>query len=160
MSSDLERQIDELLAPLAQIAPAQRRRGRTIARHYALVAAAVAVLLAVLAVGATWAAYELTASPAPTPASPGGSLACLDLVGRDARNAERVLRARGYTIDWKLLRYEAPDGKMFTTTSPPSVADSSIIDDVDAGEAGHVILFVHAGDDPYAPTPIPLRCPG
>jgi hypothetical protein len=160
MSGDLERQIDELLAPLARIAPAERSERRSVSRSYTLVAIAIAVGLAMLAVGATWAVYELTVSPPPTPVSPHGSLACLDLVAGDAGHAESVLSAHGYTIEWKFLRYEAPDGKMFTTSSPSSVAASAIVEDVDAGTAGHVLVFVHAADDPYAPTPTPLGCQG
>jgi hypothetical protein len=160
MSGDLERQIDELLAPLARIAPAERRERRSVTRRYTLVAVAVAVVLAMLAAGATWAVYKLTASPSPTPVSPRGSLACLDLVAGNADHAARVLTAHGYTIEWKFLRYEAPDGKMFTTSSPSSVAASAIVEDVDADAAGHILVFVHAADDPFAPPSTPLGCQG
>jgi hypothetical protein len=153
---DLIRVVDEIVAPLASIQPAERIHARNTRRRE-LVAIAIAVLLLLIAVAATVAAYELTAEADPTPVSPGGSLACLDLVAGTAGHAERVLGDRGYRIEWQLLDYQA--GGFFSQTQPDSVASSAVVEDVEAAEDRTVIVFVHAADDPDAPVPRPVPCP-
>jgi hypothetical protein len=152
-----ERRIDEILAPLGEITPADRRRGRpVIARHHRLAALAIA-LLVLLGVGATYAAYRFEASATPTPISPGGSLACLDLVGRSASHAHSLLAKRDLHIVWRLTHYSA-DGKHFTTTAPHSVPGDAIVEDAVSDGAGHVLLFVHLHGDAHAPAASPPRC--
>jgi hypothetical protein len=156
---DLERRVDEVLAPLRTISPARRANGRPRRRRELAIAAVISCALFVLAAGATYATIVFTASPEAAPVSQRGSLACLDLVGNTAQHAGTVLEERGYPIKWRLEAYGAPAGKTFTTTSPESVAPTAIVEDVTPGADGSVLVFVHASDDPYAPTPVPPPCP-
>jgi hypothetical protein len=157
---DEERQlIDELLAPLAQISPAQRARGRSIERRHRLIALALAALLLLLLLGATWPALDLTASPERTPDAPGHSLGCLKLVGGDAAHAEAALSARGYEVHWGLVTYEPPNGQMFVRRLVPNVAPSDVVEDIEVDQAGDILVFVHQADDIYAPPINPPDCP-
>jgi hypothetical protein len=159
VSSDLREIVDGIVAPLAGIAPAERGRGRDLRRRRLVVLLAASVAFLLLAVAAAWTVMELTAEPAPTPVSPSGRLSCLDLVGGTAGHAENVLHDRGYTVEWSLLRYQPPDGRMFTQTAESSVAKTAIVEDVEQGDGNAVTVFVHAADDAYAPTPKPFPCP-
>ena len=69
--SDLEHQVDRIVAPLGGIAPATRGSGRPVARRHAILGVAVAVLMAAVALGTTWAVLDATATPDEGPASPG-----------------------------------------------------------------------------------------
>jgi hypothetical protein len=114
------------------------------------------VAIVLLALAATWTAFELSAEPAQ---APQGQLACLDLVGGTAGRAEDILRRRGYEVKWSLLRYEPPDGSMFSQTDSISVPATSIVDEIEATGARTATVFVHAADDTYAPVPKPVPCP-
>jgi hypothetical protein len=158
VNDDLQRTVDNLVAPLATIAPASRARGRRVLRRRWLPIMAAATILATVAAGATWATVELTESPTPSPTSPGGSLNCLDLVGGTAANAEAVLADRGYTIDWRLITHEPPNGTSAKSTAAKSVPDSAIVERVFSESPGAVFVFVHLADDPYAKPPIAPPC--
>ena len=151
--SELEHQIDRIVAPLGGIAPATRGSGRPVARRHAILGVAVAVLMAAVALGATWVVLDATATPDEGPASPGGPLACLGVVGGTASHGERVLTAAGYTIQWRLLVY-ADDGSFDSTpvAGPPAGA---VVDQAALGTNGQLVLIVHATDDPNAPPPPP-----
>jgi hypothetical protein len=129
-----------------------------VRRHTIIAVALACCLLMILALAATWAAFDLTASPEPTPVSPGGQLGCLQLVAGSAGHAEQVLGQRGYDIHWKLISYQAPSGETFDTTEPPSVP-SAIVEDLDVNNGASVVVFVHLAADPYAPPIAPLGCP-
>jgi hypothetical protein len=160
MSDELERRVDEIVAPLAGLRGAQRKAGPNRVRRHTIIAVILACcLLMLLALAATWAALDLSASPEPTPVSPGGQLGCLELVAGSAGHAEQVLGQRGYEIHWKLISYEAPSGKTFATTDPSSVPSSAIVEDIEANDEASVVVFVHLATDPYAPPTAPLGCP-
>jgi hypothetical protein len=156
--TDLERQVDEQLAPLKTIASARRVDGRGRRGREFVYASLVTAALLVLAIGATYLTIELTASPQPAPVSEHGSLACLDLVGGSAGHAETVLRQSGYEIKWRFETFDPPDGKTFTTTTPATVPTDAVVEDVESGGDGAVLVFVHAVDDAYAPSPTPPPC--
>lgn len=156
---DLERQVDRLVAPLGGIAPATRGSGRPVARRHAVLGVAVAVLMAAVALGATWAVLDATATPDEGPASPGQPLACLGVVGGSAAHAEQVVEAAGYTIRWQLVVWH-DDGQNFdsdTVATPPADA---VVEQVALGTEGQLIVLIHAADDSNAPavTPAP-PCP-
>jgi hypothetical protein len=157
VNGDLERRVDSLVAPLGAISPARRDRGRPVVRRHAVLAAVAAVVLVLLAAGATWAAIELTATPDTTPVSPGGRLACLGLVGGRADHARQVLDDRGYPIQWRLVTYNPPDGATWTATAAADVPADSVVERVAASATG-VLVFVHRADDAYAPVPRPSTC--
>lgn len=156
---ELRPAIDALLAPLATMKPAQRPRGRSIARRDRLIGVVFLVVAVLLVAAATWATLELTSSAERSPVSPGQPLACLNLVGGSATHAEDVLGQQNLAIDWRLAVYQAPDGKTWTTTEVGSVAADAIVEDVARADATTVYVFVHRADDPYAPTPTPPACP-
>jgi hypothetical protein len=156
--SDLEHQVDRIVAPLGGIAPATRGSGRPVARRHAILGVAVAVLMAAVALGTTWAVLDATATPDEGPASPGQPLACLGVVGGTAAHAERVVTAAGYTVEWRLVVYASDqsfDSK--TVASPPPDA---VVEQVAVGTEGRLIILAHAADDPNAPPPAaPPPCP-
>jgi hypothetical protein len=156
--SELEHQVDRIVAPLGGIAPATRGSGRPVARRHAILGVAVAVLTAAVALGATWVVLDATATPDEGPASPGGQLACLGVVGGTAAHAEKVVTAAGYTIQWQVVVY-AEDGSFDSKTvaTPPSAA---VVEQVATGTEGRLVILVHAAGDPNAPpvTPSP-PCP-
>jgi len=156
--SDLEHQVDRIVAPLGGIAPATRGSGRPVARRHAILGVAVAVLMAAVALGTTWAVLDATATPDEGPASPGQPLACLGVVGGTAAHAEQVITAAGYTIQWRLLVY-TDDGN-FQSTPVASAPSDAVVEQVAAGTEGQLIILVHAADDPNAPPPAaPPPCP-
>jgi len=156
--SDLEHQVDRIVAPLGGIAPATRGSGRPVARRHAILGVAVAVLMAAVALGTTWAVLDATATPDEGPASPGQPLACLGVVGGTAAHAEQVVTAAGYTIQWRLLVY-TDDGN-FQSTPVASAPSDTVVEQVAAGTEGQLIILVHAADDPNAPPPAaPPPCP-
>jgi hypothetical protein len=158
--NDQERQlIDEMLAPLRQISPARRDRGRSIERRHRKIALVFAAFLLLLVLGATWTALDLTASPKPTPDVPGGSLGCLKLVGGDAAHAAQVLSERGYEVHWGLATYEPPNGQMFVRRLVPTVGASDVVEEIELDQTGAVLVFVHQADDLYAPPVNPPDCP-
>ncbi len=156
--SDLEHQVDRIVAPLGGIAPATRGSGRPVARRHAILGVAVAVLMAAVALGTTWAVLDATATPDEGPASPGQPLACLGVVGGTAAHAEQVVKAAGYTLEWRLLVY-AEDGNPQSdrVASPPPDA---VVEQVAVGTEGQLIILTHAATDPNAPPPVaPPPCP-
>lgn len=156
--SDLEHQVDRIVAPLGGIAPATRGSGRPVARRHAILGVAVAVLMAAVALGTTWAVLDATATPDEGPASPGQPLACLGVVGGTAAHAERVVTAAGYTIQWRLLVY-TDDGN-FQSNRVASVPSDAVVEQVAVGTEGQLIILAHAADDPHAPPPAaPPPCP-
>jgi len=156
--SDLEHQVDRIVAPLGGIAPATRGSGRPVARRHAILGVAVAVLMAAVALGTTWAVLDATATPDEGPASPGQPLACLGVVGGTAAHAEQVITAAGYTIQWRLLVY-TDDGN-FQSTLVASAPSDAVVEQVAVGTAGQLIILAHAADDPNAPPPAaPPPCP-
>jgi hypothetical protein len=157
VNADLREIVDGIVAPMAGIAPAERRRARRRDRQRLVLALVLVTAVVLIAVATAWKVLEST-EPAPTPVSPGGELACLDLVGGTAARAEGVLRDRGFVIEWRLVRYHA-DGATFTATTEAAVPQSAIVEDVDRGRDATAIVFVHAADDAYAPIPVPLPCP-
>jgi len=156
--SDLEHQVDRIVAPLGGIAPATRGSGRPVARRHAILGVAVAVLMAAVALGTTWAVLDATATPDEGPASPGQPLACLGVVGGTAAHAEQVITAAGYTIQWRLLVY-TDDGN-FQSTLVASAPSDAVVEQVAVGTEGQLIILVHAANDPNAPPPAaPPPCP-
>jgi hypothetical protein len=157
--SDFEHQIDRIVAPLGRISPATRGSGRPVARRHAILGVAVAVLAAAVALGATWAVLDATATPDEGPASPGRPLGCLGVVGGTAEHARQVAEKAGYTIQWNLVVY-ADDGSFRSdaVANPPAGA---IVEQVATGTAGQLVILVHAPDDPNAPPPASQPdCPG
>lgn len=149
--SDLEHHVDRIVAPLGGIAPATRGSGRPVARRHAILGVAVAVLLAAVALGTTWAVLDATATPDEGPASPGQPLACLGVVGGTAAHAEQVVTAAGYTIQWRLLVY-TDDGN-FQSNPVASVPSDAVVEQVAVGTERQLIILAHAADDPNAPPP-------
>jgi hypothetical protein len=156
--SDLEHQVDRIVAPLGGIAPATRGSGRPVARRHAILGVAVAVLMAAVALGTTWAVLDATATPDVGPASPGRPLACLGVVGGTAAHAERVVTAAGYTAEWRLVVY-APD-QTFDSKTVASPPPDAVVELVAPATDGHLVILVHAADDANAP-PVapPPPCP-
>jgi hypothetical protein len=158
VSDDLERLVGDLLAPLNDIAPAQRSRGRAVIRRHHLLAVVVAALVVVLAAGATWATLQFTASPTPTPVSPGQPLACLGLVGGTAGDAQTILSDHGYAIEWHLATFNPPDGSTFTVVAQASVPADAIVRQVLGSSPDTVIVVVSLPSDTYAPPVTPEPC--
>lgn len=158
MTDDLERLVDEFVAPLRAIAPAAREHGRAVIRRHQLIALAVALVVAAVAISATWATIEVTASPAPAPVSPGQRLACLHLVGGTAKHARAVLRPQHEAIIWHLVTYDPPDGSTWTTTRRASVPDGAVVDRVLNAPLGRVIIVVYLPRDRYAKPPVIPAC--
>ncbi|HEY7259769.1 MAG TPA: hypothetical protein VH459_11895 [Gaiellales bacterium] len=147
--SDFEHQIDRIVAPLGRISPATRGTGRPVARRHAILGVAVAVLAAAVALGATWAVLDATATPDEDPASPGGALHCV--VGGTAENAEQVATAAGYTIQWQLVAYAGDQSfDSETVKSPPADA---VVEQAAPGTDGQLVILIHAANDPNAPPP-------
>jgi len=94
--SDLEHQVDRIVAPLGGIAPATRGSGRPVARRHAILGVAVAVLMAAVALGTTWAVLDATATPDEEPTSPGQPLACLGIPGGTVLPGIRPAGARWF----------------------------------------------------------------
>jgi hypothetical protein len=153
----LEHQVDGIVAPLGGIAPATRGSGRPVARRHAVLGVAVAVLMAAVALGATWAVLDATATPDEGPASPGQPLACLGVVGGTAANAEQVVEAAGYTIDWRIEIWNADGTTDQAAASVPAPDD--VVEQVALGTEGQLVILVHAADDPNAPAVTPPPCP-
>lgn len=151
--SDLEHQIDRIVAPLGGISPATRGSGRPVARRHAILGVAVAVLAAAVALGATWAVLDATATPSDGPASPGGPLGCLGIVGGTADHAQQVAEEAGYTISWRLV-VTAADGT-FESDTVPSVPAEDIVDQVALGTDGQLVILVHSPEEANAPPPAP-----
>jgi hypothetical protein len=155
--SDLEHQIDRIVAPLGGISPATRGTGRPVARRHAILGVAVAVLAAAVALGATWAVLDAAAVPEEGPASPGGPLPCL--VAGTAANAEQIATAAGFTIEWRLVVYAADQS--FDSEAVANPPDDAIVEQVAIGTQGQLVILVHAPDDPNAPPPVSQPgCPG
>lgn len=159
MNHDLERRIDHLLAPLDEIPPADRSRGRAVDRRHRMIGAAVALTLIIVAVGATWASIQATKSATSTPLTPPNPLACRSLISGSAIHAETILTRDGYQIRWRLQRYQPPTGDTAIVSAPPSVPGSAIVQNVTSDGPHAVIVFVHLASDPYAPKTTPTRCP-
>jgi hypothetical protein len=158
MNDHLDGRIREILAPLDHLTPATRGDSNRLRRRERVLVAVAIVLVLVVGLAATWAALDLTASPKATPVSPGGGLACLNIVGGRADDAEDVLARKGYAISWRQLTYQPPTGQMFTTTAPDAVPDTAVVEDVETEGDSRVLVFVHDRDDPYAPKVDPLAC--
>ncbi|MDX6591780.1 MAG: hypothetical protein QOJ13_976 [Gaiellales bacterium] len=157
--SDLHDIVDGIVAPLADIAPAERGHARDLRRRRLVLAFVVSMVIVVLAAAATWTVLELTADATRTPVSPRGELACLDLVGGSAGDAAAVLRDKGYLVKWRLVEYQPPDGSAFSASEPRSVPETAIVEDVVGAQDGTVIVLVHGADDAYAPAPRAVPCP-
>jgi hypothetical protein len=152
--SDLEHQIDRIVAPLGAITPATRGTGRPVARRHTVLGVVVAVLLAAVALGATWAVLDATATPDEGPTSPGQPLACLGIPGGTAAHAQQVAEAAGYTIEW---RFEAwsPDGRSSNEVKDATIAPDDVVEQAALGTDGRLVIMVHAADDPNAPSVAP-----
>ena len=148
--SALEHQIDQIVAPLGAIRPATRGSGRPVARRHTALGAAVAVLLAAVALGATWAVLDATATPDEGPTSPGRPLACLGLVGGTAAHAEQVAKAAGYTVQWRFEVWD-PGGRSSNEVPDAKIPADAVVEQVAVGTEGQLFIIVHAADDPNAP---------
>ena len=156
--SDFEHQVDRIVAPLGRISPATRGSGRPVARRHAILGVAVAVLAAAVALGATWAVLNATATPDEGPANPGRSLGCLGVVGGTAAHAEQIAEKAGLTISWRLVVYAA-DGS-FESNPVDTVAGDDVVEQVAVGAGGELVILVHDPADPNAPPPPPTQtCP-
>jgi hypothetical protein len=155
---DLAQRVDDWLVPLATIPPARRERGRPIARRDRIVGFVLVAIVVFVITGATWAILNATSSPRRSPVSPGQPLSCLGLVGHGATKAERVLEARGLDVSWRLVLYQAPNGKLSTTTAISTPPAHSIVEDVVQAAPDRVYVFVHHAADRYAPTPTASGC--
>jgi hypothetical protein len=149
--SDFEHQVDRIVAPLGRISPASRGQGRPVARRHAILGVAVAVLAAAVALGATWAVLDATATPDEGPGSPGGALPCV--VGGTAGHAEKAATAAGYTIEWRLVVYAA-DGT-FESNAVANPAADDVVEQLAPATDGRLVILVHSPDDPNAPPPAP-----
>jgi hypothetical protein len=157
--SDLEHQIDRIVAPLGAISPATRGTGRPVARRHAVLGVAVAVLLAAVALGATWAVLDATATPDEGPASPGQPLACLGITGGTAAHAKQVAEAAGYTIVWRFEVW-SPDGTSSAEVPNATIEPDDVVEMAALGTGGELVILVHAPDDPNAPpAPPESGCP-
>lgn len=157
--SDLEHRIDLIVAPLGGISPATRGSGRPVARRHRILAIAVAVLAAAVALGATWAVLDATATPDEGPANPGRPLGCLGVVGGTAGHAEQVAEKAGFTISWRLVVYAA-DGS-FESNPVARVGADDVVEQAALGTGGELVLLVHDPADPNAPPPpAEQACPG
>jgi hypothetical protein len=156
--SDFEHEIDRIVAPLGGISPALRGSGRPVARRHAILGVAVAVLAAAVALGATWAVLDATATPDEGPASPGQPLGCLGIVGGTAAHAEQVAENAGYTLSWRVIT-TAADGT-FESDTVSSVPPDDIVDQVAVGSDGQLVIIVHSPEEVNAPPPVPESgCP-
>jgi hypothetical protein len=157
--SDLELQIDRIVAPLGAISPATRGTGRPVARRHTVLGVAVAVLLAAVALGPTWAVLDATATPDEGPTSPGGPLACLGISGGTAAHAQQVAEAAGYTIVWRFEVWSS-DGASSEEVPNATIAPDDVVEQAALGTNGELVIIVHAADDPNAPPPAPESgCP-
>src|SRR6266545_1281640 len=157
--SDLEHQIDRIVAPLGAIIPATRGTGRPVARRHAVLGVSVAVLLAAVALGTTWAVLDATATPDEGPTSPGQPLACLGVVGGTAAHAEQVAEAAGYTIQWRFEVWGS-DGKSSNEVPNATINPDDVVELAVLGTEGQLVILVHAADDPNAPPVAPdSGCP-
>ena len=157
--------VARLLAPLAMLEPAHwpgpprapervRRawppmRSRPRLRRLAI----VACVLAGGAVGSAGYALETwIARPAePSPIAPGGLLSCLPILGRLGDEAAALLAADRIPVSWRFTRYAEPDSGASLTTAPSAPPLLSVVEDVQAGPDGGVIVFLRALTDPFAP---------
>jgi len=157
--SDLEHQIDRIVAPLGAISPATRGTGRPVARRHAVLGIVVAVVLAAVALGTTWAVLDATATPDEGPTSPGGPLACLGITGGTAAHAQKAAEAAGYTISWRFHVWNA-DGRSFDEVPDAKIDPGDVVEFAALGTEGELVIQVHAPDDPNAP-PVPPEsgCP-
>jgi len=156
--SEIEHHVDRIVAPLGRISPATRGSGRPVARRHAILGVAVAVLAAAVALGATWAVLNETATPDEGPANPGRPLGCLGVVGGTAAHAEEVAEKAGYTISWRLVVYAA-DGS-FESDPVAQVAPDDVVEQAAPGTRGELVLLVHDPGDPNAPPRPPQQaCP-
>jgi hypothetical protein len=157
--SDLEHQIDRIVAPLGAISPATRGTGRPVARRHTVLGIVVAVLLAAVALGATWAVLDATATPDEGPTSPGQPLACLGIPGGTAAHAQRVAEAAGYTIEWRFEVWN-PDGRSSNEVKNATIPPDAVVEQAVPGTDGRLVILVHAADDPNAPPVAPESgCP-
>ena len=156
--SDLEHQVNQIVAPLGAISPATRGSGRPVARRHAALAVTLAVLLAAVALGATWAVLDTTATPDEGPTSPGQPLACLGIPGGTAAHAEQVAKAAGYRIVWRFEVWE-PGGRSSNEVPDAKIDADAVVERVAPGTDGQLVIIVHAADDPNAPpTPPESGC--
>jgi hypothetical protein len=157
--SDLEHQIDRIVASLGAISPATRGTGRPVARRHTVLGVAVAVLLAAVALGASWAVLDATATPDEAPTSPGQPLACLGIPGGTAAHAQQVAEAAGYTIEWRFEVW-SPDGRSSNEVKNATIAPDDVVEQAALGTDGRLVIIVHAADDPNAPSAAPESgCP-
>ena len=157
--SDLEHQIDRIVAPLGAISPATRGTGRAVARRHTVLGVAVAVLLAAVALGTTWAVLDATATPDEGPASPGQPLACLGITGGSAAHAEQVAKAAGYSIVWRFHVWGS-DGKSSDEVPNATIDPNDVVELAALGTGGELVILVHAAGDPNAPPVAPESgCP-
>ena len=157
--SDLEHQIDRIVAPLGAISPATRGTGRPVARRHTVLGVAVAVLLAAVALGTTWAVLDATATPDEGPASPGQPLACHGIPGGTAAHAQQVAEAAGYTIEWRFEVWGS-DGRSSDEVPNATIDPSDVVEMTALWTGGQLVILVHAADDPNAPPVAPESgCP-
>lgn len=152
--SDLEHQIDRIVAPLGAISPATRGSGRPVARRHTALGVAVAVLLAAVALGATWAVLDATATPDESPISPGQPLACLGVVGGTAAHAQQVAEAAGYAVTMRLEVWHA-GGRASDEGPADAIKPDAVVEQVAPGTDSQLVIIVHAADDPNAPPVAP-----
>src|SRR5512132_2862118 len=107
--------------------PATRGSGRPVARRHAILGVAVAVLAAAVALGATWAVLDATATPDEGPTSPGQPLACLGIPGGTAAHAQRVAEAAGYTIEWRFEVWNA-DGRSSNEVENATIPPDAVVE--------------------------------
>jgi hypothetical protein len=156
--SGLEHEIDRIVAPLGAISPATRGSGRPVARRHTALGVALAVLLAAVALGATWAVLDATATPDEGPTSPGQPLACLGVVGGTAAHAEQVAEAAGYTMSWRLVTRDAGGGLFSDEVA--TVKPDDVVEQAALGTHGELVILVHAAGDRNAPPVSPEpACP-
>jgi hypothetical protein len=153
VSTELDRETSLLLAPLSEIPPANRARGRAIVRRHKIYGLAVLFALLAITLGATWAAVDLARTPPASPQGRGQPLACLGLTGRSAGRAASVLTARGYSISWRIMHYLPPNGKQFTVKTSASAPKTAIVHNIASAGPKSVIVFVHLAGDHLAPAP-------
>jgi hypothetical protein len=159
MSSQLEREITNLLTPMSEIRPANRARGRAVVRRHGIYGLVVLVAVLAVTIGATWAATNLTSTPRTSPQGRGQPLACLGLSGRTAGHALTVLTARGYSINWRIMHYVPPNGQQFTVRASTTAPTSAIVLSIAYAGDKSVIVFVHRAGDDLAPAAPPNVCP-
>ena len=156
--SDLEHQIDRIVAPLGAISPATRGTGRPSR-----------------AGTRSWASRSPSSWPrsrwAPHgrcstrprhragPASPGQPLACHGIPGGTAAHAQQVAEAAGYTIEWRFEVWNS-DGRSSNEVPNATIAPDDVVELAALGTGGQLVILVHAADDPNAPPVAPESgCP-